>query len=265
MTRLRTLTAAAVATLGVGACGSGNSQLTTLDHARSATIARGTMQESITLVAGKGPATLTGDGAYDLANRRGRFSVTLPAIPPLPPGAKADAVVQLPTVYANIKGIPLPKPWIKADLRALPSAPGVDTTPLKAIELVDPNRPLTFLLGATGAVQVVGTETVRNVTATHETVTVDLDKALPKTAGDDATFIRADIAAFTSPTFPMDVWVGTDGLIHKLAYAVMAMGAQGGVATQQRATMELYGFGTPVAADAPPAAQTADIASLLAP
>jgi hypothetical protein len=250
-----------VTTLAIAGCGSGsNPAAAKVTKARDATAAQRSVAETVDVASG--PNRLTGTGGWDLTGGAGRFHVTLPSIAGIPAGATADAIVRPPVLFANLSILKGPKPWIRIDLRALPSLPGIDVSALQGVAYLDPNRSLAFLTGATTATT-VGTESAGGVAATHERVTVDLNKAASKTTGDQATAVRTAAATFSQTTFPMDVWIGNDGLIRKLSYAVSTKASAGVSSLQFQFTLEFTAFGNPVDAGEPPAGQTQEFASLL--
>ncbi len=63
---------------------------------------------------------------------------------------------------------------------------------------------------------------------------------------------------------PMDVWIGGDGLVRRVAYrtSVPIAGATGTLTTSVR--LELFGFGVPVHVTAPPASRTTDLTAAVA-
>jgi hypothetical protein len=63
-------------------------------------------------------------------------------------------------------------------------------------------------------------------------------------------------------TFPVDAWVGADGLVRKLQLAIRE--TVGGQPLEVATALRFHDFGTPVRVALPPAAQTADISKLAA-
>jgi hypothetical protein len=58
---------------------------------------------------------------------------------------------------------------------------------------------------------------------------------------------------------PVDVWIGADGLVRRVAYrtSVSIPGTTGAVTTSVR--LEMFAFGVPVHVTAPPASRTTDL------
>ena len=149
-------------------------------------------------------------------------------------GAPAGFDTTMKAVYLNEGGdyvfylrmgmldgkIPGGKQWLKLDLSKLGSSLGVDFDKLMGNAsgpMQDPSQLLTMLRATSGDVQNLGTETVDGVEATHYRADVDLAKAA-KLAGVSAPALE-HLAQSVPSTMPEDVWIGTDGLVHRIRVA----------------------------------------------
>src|SRR5579859_6265119 len=117
----------------VTACGGGTSTSQTVSDAATKTINQhsASLTLAITTDASGKPVTSTGSGAIDLTTSQGRLTLKLYGVPGIPDGASAEAILQLPVVYAHVLGaaaasLPFHTPWIRIDLRAAANIPGLD-------------------------------------------------------------------------------------------------------------------------------------------
>jgi hypothetical protein len=120
-----------------------------------------------------------------------------------------------------------------------------------------------LLDGAYGDVTDLGAETVRGASTKHYRVGVDLGKV----AAGTGLFSQG-----ASGTYPLDVWVGDDGLVHKMQFSIAdvassVIGAGGadelGDAAHMITTFELWDVGADVAITAPADAQPLDLSDVL--
>ena len=114
----------------------------------------------------------------------------------------------------------------------------------------------------------VGTDQVRGTPTTHYRATVDFAKAAAK-GGVSPTQVKAFETSVGSTTFPVDLWIDGQGAARRIQFRFPLPRLSSGTASSApagtvTATEELYDFGTPVAVQAPPANQVADIAQLRA-
>jgi hypothetical protein len=113
--------------------------------------------------------------------------------------------------------------------------------------------------GATSAAS-AGTTTFQGRPASEYTVTVDLRTALTHASGANGTVfgltLESEIAASTSPTVNVLVWVDAQGRL--VGAQTVPVGA--GIGTL---TLSLTRFGTPVHADKPPRASVVDLAAMI--
>lgn len=113
-----------------------------------------------------------------------------------------------------------------------------------------------LLGGAYGEVATLGTEDVRGTATTHHRVDIDPSKVVG-TGVDEF---------FDGGTIPVDVWVGDDGLVHRLRYEIGAgmVGAAGGGDDEPMAvsTFEMWDVGADITVDVPADATEIDLGEL---
>jgi hypothetical protein len=261
---------ACAAVLGLAACGGGTSTTQKVTDAATKTINQHTasLALAITTDASGSSVTSSGSGAVDLSNNQGRLTLKLYGVPGVPDGASAEAILQLPVVYAHVLGaaaasLPFKTPWIRIDLRAAANIPGLDLGTLTAAQSATP-RPFLLYLGSVSQATKVGTETIDGVSTTHYQATADLTNAVKKVSGDDATALNRAIAAYTSSSVPADVWIDGAGQVRRATFSFTVKGANGKKPTNDKVTFDFQKFGVPVDAAAPAAKDVTDVSSLLA-
>jgi hypothetical protein len=169
-----------------------------------------------------------------------------------------DPVVYLsaPFLSSRLPGAPA---WIRLDLQQASEAMGKDLNGLLAQAGQNPAQVLD-MLRASGEVVEVGTETVNGESTTHYRATIDLAKAADQLGPDAQAMLKRLSAAGAPTTFPVDVWIGDDGLVRRVVLdeSFSANGQSGGA----KVTLDLSDYGTPVDVTAPPSADTLDLTGL---
>lgn len=154
------------------------------------------------------------------------------------------------------------KHWLKIDLSKVEKAMGVDISKLMGNAAAqDPSQMLSLLKASSGAVDNLGSATVGGVDTTHYRATVDLAKSASIQGIDPATVKQLEALGAPS-TVPIDVWVGSDGLVRQLEMTMSVDRA--GVSEKVAMTMGFTGWGTAVAVTAPPASDVLDATALAA-
>jgi hypothetical protein len=160
-------------------------------------------------------------------------------------------------IYMNLGAlssqVPGGKQWIRLDLSKLGSSQGVDFNKLLSGSGLQPTDLLSLLKTEGATVSKVGRATVDGAAATHYHVVVDMAKALE--ARGLTSPMLAGVAA-EMPTVPEDVWIGKDGLVHRirLSFGLNQQGKQ----MQMSMAMDLYDYGANVSIVAPPASAVFD-------
>lgn len=159
---------------------------------------------------------------------------------------------------AFVHAVPMPslaggKDWIEVDLSALASAHGVNLGSLAAGASGEtPVQVLDLLRGAGATVTNLGPATVGGVSTTHYRVLVDAAE-VAQVAG----IPLVGIGTHATKTVPVDVWIGTDGLVHRVALALR----HGARSATFAATLSDYGTSLSVAA--PPSSDVLNLTGLL--
>ena len=204
----------------------------------------------------------TGEGVF--GQRQGHLTMDLSNL-----GGTGAALGQAEIVFDNLvyylklpeaSGVPLPpgKTWLELDLAKLGETQGLDLAQLTQLNQSDPSQALDFLAGASDDFHEVGTEDVRGEPTTHYAGTIDLDKVAENAPDDVADQYRK--LAELSPTkkVPLDVWIGSDGLVRKIRFEQAP--AEGSAVTIEE---ELYDYGTNADVTIPSESEVFDVTELL--
>jgi hypothetical protein len=215
-----------------------------------------------------GDASVHVDGIVDLRTGAGDLTFILP-----PPIGQVEAIstgqvyyVRLPPLLQAAAG---GKPWVQLDRSALEGlvgnqmgVPGVGTT-------LDVTGVLGWLRSDSGQVATVGHDTINGVPTTHYRATVDASRAAASVGADPST--AAAVAQATGQSVPVDVWIDAQGRLRQMQVSLdltklhLPQGAT--LPAQARGTavltVDLWDFGVPVHATAPPADQVTDASPLI--
>ena len=204
----------------------------------------------------------TGSGVQDFVAKKGSLTIDSPT------GQKIEERVIGKTVYTKLPPAAAAsepalrgKTWLKTDLDKAAQSMGLGSS---GDSTSDPTQVLQLLSSVSNGVTRVGTEQVRGTDTTHYRATIDLDKVGAKEGNSAEQTSRLKQLLGTS-TDPVDVWVDTAGLPHRLQFNMPVPAAETGPNlknAKMTATEEFYDFGTPVTVEAPPASQTADVLAL---
>ncbi len=252
--------AVAAAVLGVLVSGRGDSPVAA---AASKTANAGSAHVAFTLrlggptLAGGKTLTVRGHGAVDGTSADVTVDDTgAPAN--LPSSIHAILLRQDGHEIAFAHATPMPplaagKSWVEVDLSLLAGSHGVDLEKLAAGASGEtPTQILDLLRGAGAAVRDLGSASVGGVSATHYRVLVDAAE-LAQVAG--VPFGSA--ARHAREKVPVDVWIGTDGLVHRLAL-VLKHGA-----SRAAFNATLSDYGASVSVSAPPSSDVLNLTGFL--
>lgn len=191
---------------------------------------------------------LSGSGDFDSAKHVGTLRTTI-ALATLQP--VLDEVLSGQTVYVRSQLLtpllPAGKTYLKIDLATAGKAFGLSKT---ALEAQDPSEALAQLKSLDDVHQ-IGTETVDGVQTTHF-------RGRISTAGLPAAEQQA-LSKSGTGFGPADVWVGSDGYVHKVRIVTTTKGAK------TTATVTLSKFGEPVIVDVPSPADAVDASKVSIP
>ena len=261
---MRVAVAALALVLLVAACGGSKHTAGTTTSSDAAGAVRAAVEKTVkagsehleviahTRAAGQA-VTVTGSGDFDSPKQLGSMTATI-GISTIK--AQLSEVMSGTTVYASAPQLfsaflPAGKTWLKIDLGSAGKALGLSTA-IFAVQ--DPNSALTQLKAISG-LQELGTATVGGVQTTHYRGRIDTTK-LP---ADQKSALDKSGTTFGS----YDVWVGSDGYVHKMRIVTTSTAA--GQSARTTATVTLSKFGAPVKVTIPPAAQTVDASKISIP
>jgi hypothetical protein len=257
--------AAAIAALAVVAagCGGGTSGALSLDpvanaatktqQAGAAKVRMSLSLSSPQLQGGK-PVDVQGTGVIDGTNSEFNFTLgSLGSMQEVLLEQHGDYVIymQMPQLSAQL---PAGKHWIELDLSKLGKVAGLDLSKLMSGSQFQPSDVLSMLKGEGAKVRNLGAARVGGTATTHYRVTIDTAKALQ--AKGLTSPLLAGAASTLPASIPANVWIGKDGLIRQVQFALAA--AQGRMAM----TMNLFDYGADVPVAAPPSSEVFDATQL---
>jgi hypothetical protein len=159
------------------------------------------------------------------------------------------AYAQIPEQYRSRAG---GKTWVKADLAAAAPLIGLDADELTSqLQYADPAAHAKALL-ASGNLDVVGEETVDGVGTVHYAGTTPVADYLQSVTGDARQAVQRWLAKLGISEVKTDLWLDESYQVRR-ARAVLG---------EADLTARFTDYGKPVDVAAPPAADTADLASL---
>jgi hypothetical protein len=109
----------------------------------------------------------------------------------------------------------------------------------------------------------LGAATVRGVPTVHYRAVIDLAKAAKNAPAALRAAVRKSdarlIEMLGTDRMPMDVWIGRDRLVRRIAYRVSVPVAATGGTMAMDMRLDFFDFGVPVHVTAPPARQVAEL------
>lgn len=209
---------------------------------------------------GSTSGTMTGEGAF--SQRKFHLTMDVGGLSGLG-GGQLEIVFANPLFYMKLpagSGAPLPagKEWLKLDIGKLGKTQGLELSQLMQLNQTDPSQALAFLQGAGSDFREVGTEEVRGDPTTHYRGTVDLQDVANDAPAELQTQYERLLELSEQKTVPMEVWIGDDGLVRKLAFTQALSGG-----SSMRMEEELYDFGTVEQVTTPPEEEVLDITGLV--
>jgi hypothetical protein len=154
------------------------------------------------------------------------------------------------------------KSWVKLDLSSLASAHGLDLGGLASGgSVMTPSQVLDLLRNAGATVTDLGSDSVAGASTTHYRVLVD-PANLAKAGGiPQATIDKFATGAAATAKVPVNVWIGTDGLVHRVqaAYTLRHNGSSAHLGF----TLTLSDYGANVSVSAPPSSDVFDATGFL--
>jgi hypothetical protein len=204
--------------------------------------------------------TMTGEGVF--SRRQGHLTMDLGGLTSLGTG-QAEIVFDKLVYYMKLpagSGASLPpgKEWFKLDFAKLGKQQGLDLSQLMQLNQSDPSQALDFLQGASDGFEELGQEQVRGEQTTQYKGTIDLQKVAEEAPADVQAQYRELAELSGNQKVPMDVWIGDDGLVRKIAFT-QAVPNGGSVKMEE----EFYDFGTDEQVEVPSDDEVVDLTALL--
>jgi hypothetical protein len=136
-----------------------------------------------------------------------------------------------------------------------------DVTPNTAP--TDPGAFLESFQEAEGEVEVVGSEEIRGISTTHYRIMIDEQWA--ETLTEEEMGDLEEQGFSPDATFPLDLWVDDDGLVHRMSIVAEASQLEDAEGEFESMTMtfDFFDFGQPVTIEPPPADQVTDMDELM--
>jgi hypothetical protein len=216
------------------------------------------------------PVTMTGDGSFDPSTHLSEGDLDMSAYSSLLSGRVADSPAGSAKMHEVTDGtteyiqwgllnamLPAGKTWAKMDLSSVATSSEMNSM------TADGSSYLTVLEGISGGATRVGTEQVDGQATTHYRAQIDVAKVLARLPKNLPSSVESLYKKMGSGNFPVDVWVGSDGYVHRLALK-MDLGQLSGQAVDMSMTLTetLSDFGQPVSITVPPPDQVAALPGL---
>ena len=196
---------------------------------------------------------LQGTGAIDGTSSELTFGIGSKSFKEISLQQDGDYVVYL-ALGSLAKHLPIGKQWVKLDVSKLGKSAGLDLGQLLSGSQVQPSDLLPMLEAEGAKIRNLGSATVDGAATTHYRVTIDPAKALQ--AKGLTSPLLAGMAAQMPTELPLDVWIGKDGLVHRVRISLGLEQSHVGM------TMDLYDYGTHVTIAAPPSDTVYDATAL---
>jgi hypothetical protein len=155
---------------------------------------------------------------------------------------------------ANLPG---GKHWVELDISKLGKSAGLDLGKLMSGGQLQPSDLLSMLKGDGAEIRSLGPATVDGAATTHYRVTIDVAKALQAKG---LSPLLGGMAAAKLPKIPVDVWIGKDGLVHRIALSSSVR--RHGASQRLEVRLDVYDYGADVTIAAPPSSDVFDATQL---
>lgn len=226
------------------------------------------MAMSIAITTAGKTSSITADGTFD--HEQGEMTMDLSSALQSA-GVSGSGAVRLRylkedgdlVMYLNVpelsSRIPGGKSWIRLDVSKAGKSAGVDINQLLGQSTQNPGQALD-MLRSVGQIDKVGSETIDGVATTHYKGTIDLAKAAEQAGSTAKLAVERLIAQGAPAELPVEVWVGDDGLVHRMRLNEDLQSS--GHSVSAVVTLDLTDFGTGVSVTAPPADDVFDVTGL---
>jgi hypothetical protein len=153
--------------------------------------------------------------------------------------------------------MPRGKSWLKADIVEMGKAYGLDLDRLKETRRSDPGLMLAYLKSAVG-VRRVGSDLVRREVTTHYSTIVKAETFIQEAPPDQRKAMRKFLRLMDIKTYPVDIWVASDGVVRKLAVE-LEYKLPDGEYVKMQVSEEYYDFGIGTNIKPPPRKSVIDV------
>ena len=99
----------------------------------------------------------------------------------------------------------------------------------------------------------IGTEDVRGVSTTHIRAVVDLAELDASISDEERQTLERDLGQLDTTEFPIDFWIGDDGLIRRYAMDLDQTGTGDDGPSEASVVFEFFDYGADISIDVPPA------------
>ena len=257
-------------------CGAEDLSTASIAEAADATVAehgmRIALRQTVTLPGGGRMAT-SGSGVMDTRGQASHLTLRVTSAPDVVVGAfdKNDLVTQVITDHATVymhspqlsQLLGTGRDWVKIDAAEIGEAAGIDVSGLTQSGQ-DPTQAMRQLKAVSGKVETIGREDVRGVSTTHYRATVDLRRFPDLVPRADRAAARAAVDQLIdvtgAGTVPVDVWIGADDRVRRLAQKLSLDAGGASSAIEQR--FEFYDFGAKVDIRVPDPGKVTDVGDL---
>ena len=155
------------------------------------------------------------------------------------------------------KLMPRGKTWMKADIVEMGKAYGLDLDRMKETKQSDPGQMLAYLKSAVG-VRRIGSDLVRREVTTHYSTIVNAQTIIEQAPRDQQKAMRKFLRMMGIKTYPVDIWVGRDGVVRKLAIELEYKQPRGEY-VKMKVSEEYYDFGVEANIEPPSAKRVLDV------
>jgi hypothetical protein len=242
---------ATVLVLLAGCAGGADASLITgaPDKAKAAGSARVTMS-TVVNVGDEVATQVESEGTLDFARGTGRLTMTASSPQLTEAGISPRPCTMIHEASVAYLEVPLDrraefggKAWLRADLG---SRPGIDPSGYSS----DPADILDQLRAVSSGVEDLGSEDVRGTAATHYRFTLSIEELLQHIDPEQRNATEQTMEGLEVTGFPMEVWVGADGLPLRLRTRLEPGGE---VNLSMETTIEFFDYGQAESVE-PPAA-----------
>jgi hypothetical protein len=202
--------------------------------------------------------TITGTGDLNVQSKLGEFQFKLSSSSSYIPTSNFTEIVDGSTVYVqsslftSFSSIPgLTKPWVSASINQSTGSTALENA------LADPVSILT-VLSSLGGVTLVGPATINGVETIQYNVVIDVAKAAQASGN---TGMAAVLKCFNASTFPMSVWVDSQGRARQIQFSWPDLNF-GSSSISVSSTVQFTNFGEPVSVTPPAAGDVQPLSSI---